>query len=78
MLNVLNSKKFYDVHNCLLKIWSDCIEIYTDEFLKDVSSAKVASGATAYFLTVDVGVGVRMHGLLSSILAELQAVALVL
>ncbi|KAG9287171.1 hypothetical protein G9A89_003019 [Geosiphon pyriformis] len=46
--------------------------------LKDAGSAKVISGVTAYFLAMNMGVGVRVNRLLSFTLAELQAIALAL
>ncbi|KAG9294945.1 hypothetical protein G9A89_017739, partial [Geosiphon pyriformis] len=57
MLDVLNSEEFSDVHSSLLKIWSDCIEVYTDEFLKSAGSTNMTSEAAAYFLAVDVVTG---------------------
>ncbi|KAG9298360.1 hypothetical protein G9A89_003177 [Geosiphon pyriformis] len=40
--------------------------------------AGVAGGAAAYFSLVNLSIGVRVHGLLSSTMAELQVVALTL
>ncbi|KAG9284935.1 hypothetical protein G9A89_006313 [Geosiphon pyriformis] len=57
---------------------SSCFEVYTDESLRNAGSVDAACGATAYFLVLDKSVGVVVSGLLSSTLAELQAVALVL
>ncbi|KAG9290844.1 hypothetical protein G9A89_010993 [Geosiphon pyriformis] len=78
VLNVLNSEKFFVVHDSLLEIWSDCIEVYTDKSLKDTGSANIASRTVAYFLAADMSIEVKVSGLLSSILAKLQAVALAL
>ncbi|KAG9294096.1 hypothetical protein G9A89_015506 [Geosiphon pyriformis] len=78
MLNVLNSDKFYDVHNSLLEMWSNCIKIYTDKFLKDASSIGIVGGIGTYFLAIDASIGISVARLLSSILTELQAVALAL
>ncbi|KAG9304898.1 hypothetical protein G9A89_010760, partial [Geosiphon pyriformis] len=78
VLSVLDSEAFSDVHSSLMEIWFNCIEIYTNELLKSAGSAKMASGAAAYFPATNMGVGIRVHGLLFSILAELQAIALVL
>ncbi|KAG9307318.1 hypothetical protein G9A89_017146 [Geosiphon pyriformis] len=78
MLDVLNSTDFLDVHSSLLDVWLNCIEVYTDGSLKNTGSAKVSCGAMAYFLAANVSIGVRVFGLLFSILAELQAIALAL
>ncbi|KAG9299038.1 hypothetical protein G9A89_020351 [Geosiphon pyriformis] len=78
VLNVLKFKQFCNVHNYLLEIWSDCIEVYTDGFLKDTGSIEITYEMAAYFLAADVSVGIRVYRLLSSTLTELQAVALAL
>ncbi|KAG9307197.1 hypothetical protein G9A89_017025 [Geosiphon pyriformis] len=78
VLNVLNFNDFSDVHNSLLNVWSDCVEVYKDGSLKDASSAKVTCGAVAYFLVVNMSIEIRVFGLLFSTLAELQAIALAL
>ncbi|KAG9299354.1 hypothetical protein G9A89_014002 [Geosiphon pyriformis] len=46
--------------------------------LKNLGSTDVTSSAAVYFPAVNFSLGVRVQGLLSSTLAELQAVALVL
>ncbi|KAG9302017.1 hypothetical protein G9A89_021061 [Geosiphon pyriformis] len=60
----------------LLEMWSDYIEVYTDRSLKCAGSVKVVSGVAVYFLAVDADI--RVAGLLSSTLTELQAVVLAL
>ncbi|KAG9305793.1 hypothetical protein G9A89_001082 [Geosiphon pyriformis] len=62
---------FFDVCDSLLKVWSDCIEVYIDGFLKCAGSAEMASGTAAYFLAADASIGIRVAGLLSSTLTEL-------
>ncbi|KAG9291076.1 hypothetical protein G9A89_012948 [Geosiphon pyriformis] len=78
MMDVLISEKFFFVHNSLLEVWFDCIEIYMDESLKGASFVEVADGAAVYFPAADMSIGVRVARLLSSTLTELQAVALAL
>ncbi|KAG9293920.1 hypothetical protein G9A89_019258 [Geosiphon pyriformis] len=78
MLSVLDFETFFDVHNSLIKVWSNSIEVYTDEFLKSASSAKIASGMAAYFSAIDIDIEVKVYGLLFSTLAELQAIVLAL
>ncbi|KAG9306084.1 hypothetical protein G9A89_015988 [Geosiphon pyriformis] len=70
-LSVLDSDRFFDVCDSLL-------EIYTDEFLRYAGSAEVIGGTAAYFPTADADIGIRVDGLLSSTLIELQAVVLAL
>ncbi|KAG9295724.1 hypothetical protein G9A89_001741 [Geosiphon pyriformis] len=53
-------------------------QAYAYEFLKCAGSAEVTSGAAAYFLAADADIRIRMAGLLSSTLTELQAVGLAL
>ncbi|KAG9304694.1 hypothetical protein G9A89_000160 [Geosiphon pyriformis] len=54
------------------------IEIYTDSSLKNFGMQKMGCGATAYFPDVGQGIGIRVGGLVSSTLTELQAIALAL
>ncbi|KAG9297210.1 hypothetical protein G9A89_019491 [Geosiphon pyriformis] len=54
------------------------IEVYTDGSLKNFGMQKIGCGAAAYFPDVDQGIGIRVGGLVSSTLAELQAIALAL
>ncbi|KAG9286814.1 hypothetical protein G9A89_012364 [Geosiphon pyriformis] len=57
VMNVLISEKFFFVHDSLLEVWSDCIEVYMDGFLKGVGSVKVTDRAAVYFLAADMGIG---------------------
>ncbi|KAG9306521.1 hypothetical protein G9A89_004718 [Geosiphon pyriformis] len=77
-LDILTSEEFSDLYCCLHELWSGLFEIFTDGLLKRFGSFNVAGSATAYFSTIDHSIGVRVHGLMSFILAELQAVALAL
>ncbi|KAG9297448.1 hypothetical protein G9A89_020849 [Geosiphon pyriformis] len=54
------------------------IDVYTDSSVKSLGSIGVYSSAAAYFLKANISVGMRVLGLLSSTLVELQAIALVL
>ncbi|KAG9296453.1 hypothetical protein G9A89_015045 [Geosiphon pyriformis] len=64
VLNVLDSDRFS--------------EIYTNGSLRCAGSVGTAGKMTAYFLAADVDIGIKIAGLLSSALAELQAVVLAL
>ncbi|KAG9284098.1 hypothetical protein G9A89_022872 [Geosiphon pyriformis] len=46
-----------DAGDGLLKVWSDSLDVYTDGSLKSAGFASVVSGAAAYFLALDAGVG---------------------
>ncbi|KAG9295786.1 hypothetical protein G9A89_009015 [Geosiphon pyriformis] len=78
VLSVLESEAFSEVCCSLLEVWFSCIEVYTDESLKNAGSAKMVSGVAAYFPAANISVGIKVHGLLSSTLTELQAIVLVL
>ncbi|KAG9285703.1 hypothetical protein G9A89_002270 [Geosiphon pyriformis] len=75
-LNVLDFENFSVILGGLHKIWSDSFKVFTDGSLKNFGHANVAGSAAAYFLTIDLSIGVRVHGLLSSTMAKLQAIAL--
>ncbi|KAG9296093.1 hypothetical protein G9A89_011945 [Geosiphon pyriformis] len=69
VLSVLDSDRFSE---------SDCIKVYTDGSLRCAGSVGVVGGTAAYLLAANVGIGVKITGLLSSTLAKLQTVVLVL
>ncbi|KAG9286350.1 hypothetical protein G9A89_014516 [Geosiphon pyriformis] len=75
-LNVLNSKKFSVILGGLHEIWSDSFEVFMNGSLKNFGHADVAGGAAAYFPAINLSIGVKVHGLLSSTMAELQIIAL--
>ncbi|KAG9296130.1 hypothetical protein G9A89_011983 [Geosiphon pyriformis] len=75
-LDVLGFSKFSTIKDGLHNVWLDFFEVYTDGSLKNAGSAKVVGGAAAYFLGLDLSIGVVVWGLLFSIMAKLQAVAL--
>ncbi|KAG9284840.1 hypothetical protein G9A89_003763 [Geosiphon pyriformis] len=54
------------------------ILIYTNSSVKNFGTFSAAGGAATYFSDLGLHVGVEVHGLLLSILAEMQAVALAL
>ncbi|KAG9303124.1 hypothetical protein G9A89_005082 [Geosiphon pyriformis] len=77
-VNILESDVFSSMQDGLHKVWSGCFETYMDGSLKGAGSADVSSGAIAYFPALGLGVGIKVCGLLSFTMAELQAVALAL
>ncbi|KAG9301432.1 hypothetical protein G9A89_018104 [Geosiphon pyriformis] len=78
VLSVLDSETFFDVHNSLIKVWSNSIEVYTDGSLKGTCFVEVISSVAAYFPATNMDIKIRVHRLLSSTLAELQAIVLAL
>ncbi|KAG9284936.1 hypothetical protein G9A89_006314 [Geosiphon pyriformis] len=62
----------------LLAIEHGSIDVYMDSSVKSLGSIGVYSGAAAYFPKANVSIGVKVLGLLSSMLVELQAIALAL
>ncbi|KAG9307784.1 hypothetical protein G9A89_023349 [Geosiphon pyriformis] len=78
VLSVLDSDEISEVCNSLLEMWSNCIKIYTDEFLRCVGSVKAADGVAAYFSAMNTGIEVKVTGFLSFTLTKLQAVVLAL
>ncbi|KAG9286209.1 hypothetical protein G9A89_014195 [Geosiphon pyriformis] len=59
----LNDKSFIkSVLNGLHEIWSGNFEVYTNGLLKNAGSAGIMSGAAAYFLVLNMGVGIGVKG----------------
>ncbi|KAG9290240.1 hypothetical protein G9A89_022216 [Geosiphon pyriformis] len=54
------------------------IDVYTDGFVKSLGFIDACSDATAYFPKANANIGVKILGLLSSMLVELQVIALAL
>ncbi|KAG9291345.1 hypothetical protein G9A89_003449 [Geosiphon pyriformis] len=77
-LDILESGEFSAVKDKLHDIWSGFFEVFTDGSLRNADSAEVTCSAVAYFLVLDKSIGIIVSGLLSSTIAELQAVALAL
>ncbi|KAG9290460.1 hypothetical protein G9A89_007191 [Geosiphon pyriformis] len=76
--DVLLLDQFFAVKNNLLEVWSHSISVFTDGFLKEFGSVDVTESAATFFLKIELGIEVRVIGLLFSTIVELQAVALVL
>ncbi|KAG9306238.1 hypothetical protein G9A89_016142 [Geosiphon pyriformis] len=58
---------------CFLTSNLKVIEVYMDRSLKNFGTWEIECGAAAYFLDMDLGIGVRVDRLVFSTLAELQA-----
>ncbi|KAG9296571.1 hypothetical protein G9A89_015163 [Geosiphon pyriformis] len=59
VLNVLDSDKFSNVHNGLLKVWFNYIEIYTNGSLKSAGSNEVTGETAAYFPAVNADIKIK-------------------
>ncbi|KAG9292902.1 hypothetical protein G9A89_016264 [Geosiphon pyriformis] len=77
-LDILEFGEFSVVKDGLYDIWSGFFEVFTDGSLRNAGSAEVICGAAAYFPVLDKSISIAVSGLLSSIIAELQTVALAL
>ncbi|KAG9306256.1 hypothetical protein G9A89_016160 [Geosiphon pyriformis] len=76
--NFLCSSDYLHVCKCLHEVWAGELNIYTDGSLSGLGTKDVACGAVAFFFEIGSGMGIRVQDLLSSTLAELQIIALVL
>ncbi|KAG9299017.1 hypothetical protein G9A89_020330 [Geosiphon pyriformis] len=75
-MSILDSEEFSAVVSGLHEVWSDSFEVFTNGSLKNFGEADVANGAAAFFPAIDMSIGIKVHGLLSSTMAKLQAIAL--
>ncbi|KAG9294477.1 hypothetical protein G9A89_001982 [Geosiphon pyriformis] len=64
--------------NDLLNVGATRLFVYTDGFLSNLGTVNMLAGAVVFFEDINSGLGVRVSGLVSSTLAELQAIALAL
>ncbi|KAG9284140.1 hypothetical protein G9A89_022914 [Geosiphon pyriformis] len=76
--NILESGDFVSIHDCLLVTGASSLSVYTDGSLSGLGMVGCRAGAAVFFEDIGLGLGVRVSGLMSSTLAELQAVALAL
>ncbi|KAG9295096.1 hypothetical protein G9A89_006077 [Geosiphon pyriformis] len=76
--SVLDSTSFADIHEEIHGLWADEIDVYTDSSLRSLSTFQVTCGAVVYFSGLNKGLGVEVHSVLSSTLAELQTIVLAL
>ncbi|KAG9298322.1 hypothetical protein G9A89_002810 [Geosiphon pyriformis] len=75
-LDILGSGEFSAVRDGSHDMWLGFFEVFMDGSLKNFGSAGIVSGTAAYFLALDLSVGIAVQGFLSSTMAELQAVVL--
>ncbi|KAG9300109.1 hypothetical protein G9A89_000849 [Geosiphon pyriformis] len=77
-LNVLDMDHFSFVHSSLKDASLPVISVYTDSSVKNFGTSDAVERAATYFSDLGLHIDVEVHGLLLSILAEMQAIALVL
>ncbi|KAG9302418.1 hypothetical protein G9A89_011468 [Geosiphon pyriformis] len=76
--NILESSGFVSIRDRLLVTGASSLSVYTDGSLSGLGMVGCRAGAAVFFEDISLGLGVRVLGLMSSTLAELQAVALAL
>ncbi|KAG9302176.1 hypothetical protein G9A89_020610 [Geosiphon pyriformis] len=77
-VDFLSSDGFGIVSNSLLSIDASHLSVYMDGSLSGLETLSMKAGATVFFKNVGLGLGVGVSDLVSSIMMELQAIALAL
>ncbi|KAG9292350.1 hypothetical protein G9A89_015220 [Geosiphon pyriformis] len=78
LLNFCESDNFVSAHNRLPQVNINSLSVYTDGSLRNLGTVDCRARAAVFFENIDLGVDVGVQGLVSSTLAELQAIALAL
>ncbi|KAG9295496.1 hypothetical protein G9A89_013525 [Geosiphon pyriformis] len=73
-----SSCDFGYVNEYLLNSDLSSVTVYTDSSVKGLGSSGVCGGAATYFLDANINIEIKVDGLLSLTLVELQAIALAL
>ncbi|KAG9304767.1 hypothetical protein G9A89_016797 [Geosiphon pyriformis] len=76
--DICQSLGFGVICNDLLSVSAACLSVYTDGSLSNLGIVNMLADAVVFFKDIDLGLGVGVFGLVSSTLAELQAIALAL
>ncbi|KAG9292016.1 hypothetical protein G9A89_017915 [Geosiphon pyriformis] len=69
--NILEFHEFRSVHNWLSGIGASGFFVYTDGSFSSLRNVNMKTGAAAFFEDINLGFGVEVTGMVSSILAEL-------
>ncbi|KAG9296278.1 hypothetical protein G9A89_014870 [Geosiphon pyriformis] len=77
-VDICGSNDFVSVCDCLSWVGTDSLSVYMDGLVKNLGMTGCKAGAAAFFEDINLGLGVCVQGLMSSTLAELQAIALAL
>ncbi|KAG9295173.1 hypothetical protein G9A89_006154 [Geosiphon pyriformis] len=77
-LNILESSNFVSVCDYFLQVGVDSLSVYMDGSFSNLGTVGCRTGAAAFFEDINLGLGIGVLDLMSSTLAELQAIALAL
>ncbi|KAG9300794.1 hypothetical protein G9A89_023592 [Geosiphon pyriformis] len=77
-LDILGFFGFVFVCDCLSQVNARVLSVYTDGSLRNLDTVGCEVGAAAFFEDIGMGLDVGVFGLMSSIMTELQAIALAL
>ncbi|KAG9285951.1 hypothetical protein G9A89_002371 [Geosiphon pyriformis] len=77
-LDILGSSGFGSICNRFSRVDARMLSVYTDGLLRNLGTVGCKAGAAAFFENIGMGLGVGVSGLMSSTMAELQAIALAL
>ncbi|KAG9291040.1 hypothetical protein G9A89_012912 [Geosiphon pyriformis] len=77
-LDVYSSGEVSKLDQCLYSANMEVISVYMNGLLKNLGLCKIKCGAAAYFSDLNLGIGTRISGIMSSTMVELQAIALAL
>ncbi|KAG9301746.1 hypothetical protein G9A89_003292 [Geosiphon pyriformis] len=77
-LDILGSSGFVSICDHLSQVNARVLSVYTDGSLRNLGTVGCKVGAAAFFKDIGMGLGVGVSGLMSSTMAELQAIVLAL
>ncbi|KAG9299580.1 hypothetical protein G9A89_020751 [Geosiphon pyriformis] len=77
-LDIHDSNNFISVCNCLSRVNTDSLSVYTNGSVKNLGTIGCRAEAAVFFENINLGLGVGVQDLMSSTLVELQAIALAL
>ncbi|KAG9292063.1 hypothetical protein G9A89_017963 [Geosiphon pyriformis] len=70
--------EWFKLSTHLSQVGTSSLFIYMDESLKELGTVSCKAGTAAFFKDINLGLDINVLGLMSSTLAEIQAIALVL
>ncbi|KAG9303014.1 hypothetical protein G9A89_006231 [Geosiphon pyriformis] len=77
-LDAYVSDVVFKIRQCLFVTDLGVINVYTDGFLRNLDMQNMKCGVAAYFSDLDLSISIGVDGLVSSMLAEIQAIILAL
>ncbi|KAG9284982.1 hypothetical protein G9A89_009792 [Geosiphon pyriformis] len=78
LLDILGFSGFVSICDHLSRVNARVLSVYTNRSLRNLGTVGCKAGAVAFFKNIGMGLGVGVSGLMSSTMAELQAIALAL